>query len=78
MDLAKVLQCNLNHCRNAQHLLMQSIAENGVGLAIVAEPYAVPDHPRWFGDNLGSVAVYWAGRDDMPPCNLITEHSCFR
>ncbi|CAK1598874.1 unnamed protein product [Parnassius mnemosyne] len=50
---------------------MQTIAEWRVALAVVAEPYAVPDHPRWFGDESGSVAIYWSGGEGAPPCALL-------
>lgn len=28
-----------------------------IGLAIVAVPYRVPDHPDWIGNTLGTVAI---------------------
>ncbi|XP_072934935.1 uncharacterized protein [Epargyreus clarus] len=65
----KLLQGNLNHCSRAQDLLLQCLTECSVSLAVVAEPYRVPDHPRWFGDNAQLVAVYWAGGETDPPCS---------
>ncbi|XP_072934835.1 uncharacterized protein [Epargyreus clarus] len=65
----KLLQGNLNHCSRAQDLLLQCLTECSVSLAVVAEPYRVPDHPRWFGDNAHLVAVYWAGGETDPPCS---------
>lgn len=61
-----MLQTNLNHARHAQELLHQSMAELGISLAIIAEPYKVPTrHPHWFGSTDGSVACTWrfAGED---------------
>ncbi|XP_064072394.1 uncharacterized protein LOC135193520 [Vanessa tameamea] len=42
-----------------------------IGLAVVAEPYRVPDHPRWFGDATGTVAAHWAGGEGVPTCSLL-------
>ncbi|XP_072948710.1 uncharacterized protein [Epargyreus clarus] len=53
----KILQGNLNHCRGAQDLLQQRLVDCSVALAVVAEPYSVPEHPRWVGDDVQSVAV---------------------
>lgn len=64
--MATVLQANLNHARGAQDLLVHTIAERGVGLAIAAEPYRVPQHPNWVGDTLGSVAII-SGRSPSSP-----------
>ncbi|XP_043588288.1 uncharacterized protein LOC122570257 [Bombus pyrosoma] len=36
-----------------------TIRENRVALAVVAEPYRVPDAPNWIGDLDGSTAVTW-------------------
>ncbi|XP_045772161.1 uncharacterized protein LOC123872074 [Maniola jurtina] len=66
---------NLNHCRAAQDLLLQSLAEWSVALAVVAEPYKVPNHPRWFGSVGDAVAIYWAGRQSDPPCSILERGS---
>lgn len=34
----KVVQCNLNHCRVAQDLLMQYEIEERVGISVISEP----------------------------------------
>ncbi|KAF9422981.1 hypothetical protein HW555_001524 [Spodoptera exigua] len=67
----KVLQCNLNHCRSAQNLFLQTVAKWSVALAVVAEPYGLQDHPRWFRDTVDSVAIYWAGGSGGPHCALL-------
>lgn len=51
------LQANLNHCAGAQDLLLQTMAEWQVDLAVACEPYYVPPHTHWVGDLDGSVAV---------------------
>ncbi|XP_072754774.1 uncharacterized protein [Anoplolepis gracilipes] len=57
--VARVLQANLNHARQAQDLFVHTLAERGCGLGIAAEPYQIPEHPSWVGDELGSVALTW-------------------
>lgn len=66
-----LLQANLNHCRAAQDMMSQVLAEWGVGLAVAAEPYRVPDHPHWVGDADGLVATVWGGGDGSPPFSLL-------
>ncbi|XP_053995672.1 uncharacterized protein LOC128885599 [Hylaeus anthracinus] len=67
-----VLQANLNHCRRAQDLMVHCLAECRVGLAVATELYQVLDHPHWFGDEDGLVAV-WCRRHSasVPPCTVI-------
>ncbi|XP_072933739.1 uncharacterized protein [Epargyreus clarus] len=67
----EILQGNLNHCRGAQDLLQQCLVDCSVALAVVAEPYSVPEHPRWVGDDVQSVAVYWTGGEGDPPCSKL-------
>lgn len=43
----RILQINLNHVRQAQDLMFQTVAEKDVGLAVVAEPYSVPNGDGW-------------------------------
>ncbi|KAG7294989.1 hypothetical protein JYU34_022609 [Plutella xylostella] len=40
-------------------------------MAVASDPYRVPNHPRWFGDTGGFVAVYWCGGSGDPPCTLL-------
>ncbi|XP_072759244.1 uncharacterized protein [Anoplolepis gracilipes] len=61
---ARVLQANLNHARQAQDLFVHTLAE----------PYRIPEHPSWVGDELGSVAITW--RADAPaslPATLVAK-----
>ncbi|XP_053985480.1 uncharacterized protein LOC128879931 [Hylaeus volcanicus] len=66
-----IIQVNLNHSTRAQDLLMQTVVEWGAGLAVVAEPYRVPDHAYWMGDLLDSAAIVWSGRPGTPPLALL-------
>ncbi|XP_072751965.1 uncharacterized protein [Anoplolepis gracilipes] len=66
----RVLQINANHDAIAQDLLCQNVAKWGVGLAIVAEPYFVPNRTDWLSDGPGSVAVIDGGGPNSPPLTL--------
>ncbi|XP_053989631.1 uncharacterized protein LOC128882088 [Hylaeus volcanicus] len=63
-----IIQVNLNHSARAQDLLMQTLVEWEAGLAVAAEPYRVPNHPNWVGDQLGSATVV---RPGSPPLSII-------
>ena len=65
----RILQANTNHCRAAQDLLMQTMAEWLVDLAVVAEPYSIPG--RWLGDRDGLVALVSRPATDSPPLSLL-------
>jgi hypothetical protein len=68
MACHRLLQTNLNHCARAQDLLVQTLAEWDIELAIVAEPYAVPPADnRWRGDTAGLVAIVSKGGNAGPP-----------
>ncbi|XP_072936966.1 uncharacterized protein [Epargyreus clarus] len=66
-------QCTSTRDRSAlcYDLLHQCLVDCSVSLAVVAEPYRVPEHPRWVGDDSQSVAVYWAGGEGDPPCSRL-------
>jgi hypothetical protein len=49
----------LGHARRAQDLLYQTIRESGVALAIIAEPYNVPNATNWVQDTSGRAAITW-------------------
>lgn len=69
----KLLQANLNHTRQAQNLFYQSLAERGIGLAIVAEPYRIPAKPTWLGDsrNSAAIGIGVAANDSASPLQCI-------
>lgn len=62
----RIVQANLNHVSAAQNLFLQTVAERGVDLGIVAEPYRIPSHLHWAGDTEGLAAVVWGGRPAPP------------
>ncbi|CAH0724206.1 unnamed protein product, partial [Brenthis ino] len=45
--------------------------ERSILLAVVAEPYTVPDHPRWFSGESGDIAIYWNATSGNISCSLI-------
>ncbi|XP_046960630.1 uncharacterized protein LOC124530491 [Vanessa cardui] len=68
------LQTNVNHCAGAQDLLLQSMAEWQVDLAVACEPYFVPPLPHWLGDLDDTVAVLTRSGTG-PPLSLIERGS---
>ena len=66
----KFLQGNVNHSAGAQDLFLQSMAEWGIGPAVISEPYYVPPQENWVGDLDGSVAVV-ARTGTSPPLTSV-------
>ena len=66
-----LLQTNLNHAARAQDLFVATLAEWDIDLAVAAEPYQIPDHPNWAGDEDGLVAITWRNKPDSPPCKIV-------
>ena len=52
----RIIQINLNQSARAQDLLLQTMAECGIGLAVVAEPYRIPQN-NGVGDLTGKTAI---------------------
>lgn len=45
-----IFAANLNHARHAQDLLLHFLAERDGDLAIIMEPYTIPENnPQWVG-----------------------------
>ena len=71
-EFMRLLQTNLGRSRRAQDLLSQTIRESGVALAVVAEPYCIPDVPDWVGDLNSLVAVAWTPTmGALGPCSIV-------
>lgn len=68
-----ILQANINHSARAQDLLIQSIAEWEVKVAVVSEPYVVPDRQDWVGDHDGLVAIIAPTASGSPPFDKKTK-----
>lgn len=63
----QVLQGNINHCTAAQDLVSQTMKEWSIDLAVLAEPYAIPDRRDWMGDRDGVVAICCPYNRTSPP-----------
>lgn len=46
----KVIQINLNHCKAAHDLLVQTVLEKGIDVAIISDPYIILKNSSWVGD----------------------------
>ncbi|XP_011878915.1 PREDICTED: uncharacterized protein LOC105568116, partial [Vollenhovia emeryi] len=66
----RIVQANINHARRAQDLILQAMAERGAGLAIIAEPWKIPDrHPCWATNAERSAAIHWRRtKEQQVPC----------
>lgn len=58
----KVIQINLNHCEAAQDLMIQMIHENNIDVAIVSDPYKIPNSSTWTTDQYASSAILTCGK----------------
>lgn len=63
----RFLQGNLNHCARAQDLLVQSLAQWSIHVAVIAEPYSVPPRDNWVGDRDGLAAIITQVTAGSPP-----------
>ncbi|KAH8283289.1 hypothetical protein KR054_011301, partial [Drosophila jambulina] len=63
----KVLQLNLNHCRSAQDLLLQTANEHNIDVAILSEPYRPKPEGVWEQSANGGAAIWSCGQ---PPGHL--------
>ncbi|XP_046966944.1 uncharacterized protein LOC124534951 [Vanessa cardui] len=59
-------QANVNPAAGAQDLMLQSMAEWQVDLAVACEPYFVPPLPHWLGDSDDTVTGH-EKRNGAPP-----------
>jgi hypothetical protein len=74
MDLVRpiqFLQGNLNHCRGAQDLFVQTSLERLIDLAVIAEPYFVRPDPYCATDFSQTVAVYGSSRKGSSPLTVL-------
>ncbi|XP_049874443.1 uncharacterized protein LOC126372638 [Pectinophora gossypiella] len=62
-----ILQANVNHSARAQDLLLQSVAEWLIDVAMVSEPYSVPPRENWVGDRTGMAALVSRTGAGLPP-----------
>lgn len=51
-----ILQINLNHCKNAQELLTQSVLQHQIDLVVISEPWQPPSY--WFNDDHKNASIW--------------------
>lgn len=68
-----ILQANVNHSAAAQDLLCHHMAEWGIDLGIVSEPYRVLPRPDWAGDSDGRIAIVHRGGPHSLPFDILTK-----
>lgn len=58
-----MIQLNLNHCDTAQQLLFQTVVEKKCDIALLSEPYQVPEGNRnWLSDPPKAAAIWVTGQ----------------
>ncbi|XP_063634805.1 uncharacterized protein LOC134805428 [Cydia splendana] len=73
----KFVQVNLNHCLDAQDLLFQSMALWLAHVAILSEPYHIPQRDNWAGDHDGTAAIITQTATGSPPFEKVEKGKGF-
>lgn len=69
--MISILQTNLNNCRAAQDLLMQTELERKIGISIISEPYRIPaDDVTWVANRTGTAAIHY-NTQNVPSIGII-------
>lgn len=55
----KILQVNLNHCKDAQDLCYKYMHDNEIDITCIAEPHSILENYQWIGMKGGTAAVLW-------------------
>ncbi|KAH8304834.1 hypothetical protein KR059_011219, partial [Drosophila kikkawai] len=59
----QLIQLNLNHCRAAHDLLMQTVRDLDADVAVLSEPYKAASTHGWAMDRTGKAALWMCGRE---------------
>lgn len=61
--MTRNIQINLNHARQSQDLLLRTMEERTVDLAVIVEPHSIPNDDRRHGSAgwVPTVAITWQG-----------------
>ncbi|XP_070142286.1 uncharacterized protein [Drosophila kikkawai] len=59
----QLIQLNLNHCRAAHDLLMQTVRDLDADVAVLSEPYKDASTHGWAMDRTGKAALWMCGRE---------------
>lgn len=65
--MISLIQANLNSSWDTQDLLMQTVRERGIDVAIVSEHKATSSNPRWTISSNGTCAVELVGQPSLTP-----------
>lgn len=59
--MIRLLQANLNNCRAAQDLLMQTDneKEHKIDVSLISEPHRIPNDPTWAVSTNGTAGIHW-------------------
>ncbi|KAH8249875.1 hypothetical protein KR032_012145, partial [Drosophila birchii] len=57
----QLIQLNLNHCRAAQDLFMQTVRDTNAEVAVLSEPYRAASTHGWATDLSGKAALWLCG-----------------
>ncbi|XP_044779785.1 uncharacterized protein LOC123327435 [Drosophila simulans] len=67
------LRLNLNHCTAAQDLLVQTVRERRVELALLSEPYRTPASPDWAFDRTKKAAIWRCSRETQQITDVLSD-----
>lgn len=67
----QILHINLNHTAGAHDLLLQTITEWKIGVAVISEPYKVEYSRDWIADEGNNVAIFRNGKAASPLLRLV-------
>lgn len=66
--MLKFLQINLNHCRAAQDLMLQTEREHHMDMTLITEPYRVPTDSMWISNENDTACIHWNLNGHMSTC----------
>ncbi|XP_044779814.1 uncharacterized protein LOC123327459 [Drosophila simulans] len=69
----RLIQLNLNHCTAAQDLLVQTVRERRVELALLSEPYRTPASPDWAFDRTKKAAIWRCSRETQQITDVLSD-----
>lgn len=56
--MTNFIQINLNRCREAQALLLETAYEKRSNILLISEPHTIPEAPGWYGSQDAKSAIY--------------------
>lgn len=74
--MIRLLQANLNNCRAAQDLLMQTEREHRIDISLISEPHRIPSDSTWVASTNGTAAIHW-NVNDLPCTEVLKKQGHF-